>query len=282
MSPAEEEEVSSASDQSQVDAEPPKTVDEWKALGNEAVKSGDHASAVECYSAGLKIDSNHVLLLSNRALCLHKLGRLEDGLVDAKRCGALRPDFVKGFLRGALILRELDRPQEALELLRKAPPNDEVEKLSAEVRPEAESAESRRISALTGAERQKEEGNVLFKKGLFEQALEVYSDALALCSEPNGELALAIRNNRAGCYHQLSNFELVVEEANIVLTQQPHNLKALIRRMIAFEPLEKYEAALDDARRVLSYAPGNEQANRVQHRLSKLVRDLKRERDTCA
>merc|ERR1711879_659473 len=104
-----------------------------------------------------------------------------------------------------MILRELSRPQEALDLLRRAPPNDEVEKLSAQVRPESEAAEKSRIASLSGVERKKEEGNALFKKGLFEHALEVYNNALALCSESQGELALAIRNNRAGCYHQLSN-----------------------------------------------------------------------------
>merc|ERR1740138_699105 len=178
-----------------------------------------------------------------------------------------------------MILRELNRPQEALEMLRRAPPNDEVEKLSAEVKPEAEAAEERRIAALDGAERKKEEGNALFKKGLFEQALPVYNEALACCSDPAGELALAIRNNRAGCYHQLSNFERVVEDTSFVLKQEPDNLKALMRRMLAFEPLEKYEAALQDARLVLQHIPGHDAANRLQHRLSRLVREQAREKN---
>merc|ERR1719482_1521060 len=110
-----------------------------------------------------------------------------------------------------MILRELSRPQEALELLRKAPKNDEVEKISAEVRPEAEAAEECRIAALGGAEQKKEQGNALFKKGLFEQALAMYDEALNLCSEPDGALALSIRNNRAGCFHQLSDFSQVIK-----------------------------------------------------------------------
>lgn len=276
----------SCRDSSEEDVAPPNapavvstnTAEEWKVLGNEAVKVGDHAFALDFYSSGLLVDPDHAILLSNRALCLHKLGRLEDGLVDAKRCAALRSDFVKGFLRAAIIMRELGRPQEALELLRKAPLHKEVEKLSAEVRPEAEAAEERRIATLGGAERKKEEANALFKRGLFEQALPMYDDAFSLCSDLVGELALAIRNNRAGCYYQLSNFERVVEETSFVLEMQPDNLKALMRRMIAYEPLEKYEAALRDARAVLRQVPGHEAANRLQHRLSNLVRDQERER----
>merc|ERR1712048_1515643 len=126
-----------------------------------------------------------------------------------------------------------------------------------------------------GAEKQKEEGNALFKKGSFEQALEVYKKALKACADPKGEMAIAIRNNMAGCYQQLSDFKGVVEETNFVLEHQPDNVKALLRRMLALEPLEKYEEALADARRVIQMCPGNEPANKMQHRLSKLVRERK-------
>jgi stress-induced-phosphoprotein 1 len=95
------------------------------------------------------------MLLSNRALCLHRLGRLEEALMDAQKCASLRPDFFKGFLRAGLVLRELDRPQEALDTLRRSPKHDEIEKLSAQLRPEAEAAEARRIAGLDGAERRK-------------------------------------------------------------------------------------------------------------------------------
>jgi len=255
-----------------------KTAEEWKLAGNEAVKQGDHATAYEKYSEGLKVDPDHAILLSNRSLSLTKLRRFEEAATDAQKCCTLKPDFVKGFLRGAMALDELGRPQEALELLKKSPKDEEVEKLAAKVKPLAEKAEAKRIAALGGAEKLKEEGNALFKKGLFEQALDVYNKALSSCKDPHGELALAIRNNRAGCHHQLSNFKAVVEDSSFVLEHQPENLKALMRRMLAYEPLEKYELSLADARVVLRHAPANEAANRVQHRLSKLVRELEKDK----
>jgi len=254
----------------------PQTADEWKLHGNEAVKNNDHAAAYESYSNGLKVDNDHAILLSNRCLSLMKLNRFEEAAVDAQRCTVLRPDFMKGFLRGAMALRHLKRPIEAYELLKKSPKNPECEQLAAELRPEVEALEKKRIASLGGAEKKKEEGNALFKKGMFEQALETYTAALKLCKDPNAEMAIAIRNNRAGCYHQLSDFKKVVEEANFVLEQQPDNTKALLRRMLALEPLEKYEAALADARRVIQLAPGNEPANKLQHRLGKVVRDLQK------
>jgi tetratricopeptide (TPR) repeat protein len=267
-------------DESQTEAEAALTADEWRTRGNAAVKSGDHETAFECYSSGIgQVGSDgeaEALLRSNRAMCLHKLGRYEEAVGDAERCVHLKPEFVKGYLRGAMALRAAGRPAEALALLKRAPRNDEAGSLAAEIRPEAEAAERTRINALPEAERAKEEGNVLFRKGLFEAAAEKYTDALRLCKEPEGTLALSIRNNRAACYHQISDFNAVIKDTSFVLEREPRNSKALLRRMLALEPLERYEQALQDARGVLVQDPRNEIANKVQHRLGKLVRDLSR------
>jgi tetratricopeptide (TPR) repeat protein len=193
-------------------------------------------------------------------------------LEDAHRVIVLKPDFYKAYIRAAMVLRELEKPQEAVAILKKAPHNDEVGKLVAEIRPEAEAAEAARIASLGGAEKLKEEGNALFKKGLYEQALPKYTQIIEKHPNADPALILAVRNNRAACNHQISNFDAVVADSSWVLEREPDNLKALIRRMIALEPMEKYEKALADARHILRLCPGHEVANKVQHRLSRLVR----------
>merc|ERR1711972_982061 len=90
-------------------------------------------------------------------------------------------------------------------------------------------------------------------------------------------LAIAARNGRAACRHQLSDYEAVVEDTSVVLKHDPLNITALTRRMLAFEPLEKYKAALADARVVLQQEPRHQVASKMQHRLGKLVRDLERD-----
>lgn len=266
--------------ENQVDEESGATPQEWRARGNAAVKICDHDMAVACYSSGIAKATNdgeaEVLLRSNRSMCFYKLGRYQEAIDDALRCVHLNHTFIKGYLRGAMALRALARPSEALALLKRAPVNDEACSLAAEIRPEAEAMEKARIEALPEAERAKEEGNVLFRKGLFEEAAERYTWALGLCEEPDGGLALSIRNNRAACNHQISDFGSVVKDTNFVLEREPQNVKALVRRMLALEPLERYEQAFEDARAVLLQQPRHEVANKVQHRLGKLVRDLSR------
>jgi len=248
------------------------SAEDFKNLGNEAIKKNDLKTALEHYNNGLRVDPGHAMILSNRALCHHKLGNLQDALEDAQGVIALKPDFYKAFIRGAMVLRELKRPQEAMTLLKKAPHNDEVGKLVSEVRPEAEAAEEARLASLDGPEKIKEEGNALFKKGLYEQAMPKYTQIIEKFPEAQPDLLLAVRNNRAACNHQLSNFHAVIEDSTWVLERDPENLKALVRRMIALEPLEKYERALEDARHILRHCPGHEVANKVQHRLGRLVR----------
>lgn len=216
------------------------------------------------------------VLFSNRALCLYKLGRYEEAVDDAKQCIALKPDFAKGYIRGAMSLRALKRSEEALAMLKHVPKNEESEQLAAELRPEAAAAEKARIDSLKGPEKAKEEGNVFFRQGLFEPALKKYDGALGQCEDSEAPLALALRNNRAACNHQLSDFGAVVKDTNFILEHEPGNLKALTRRMLALEPLERYQKALDDARAILRVDPRNDKANNVQHRLGKLVRDMKR------
>lgn len=108
-------------------------------------------------------------------------------------------------------------------------------------------------------------------------------------------------NNRAACKHQIHNFAGVVEDTSHVLEHdvrplahaallcfvvvshrirgsshlQPTNQKALIRRALAFEGLERYRSALADVRAVLAIDPTVKVANEAQHRIGSAVRALK-------
>ena len=67
--------------------------------------------------------------------------------------------------------------------------------------------------------------------------------------------------------------------------KQPKNVKALLRRGLAFESLERYRSALEDIPAVLAINPNIDMANRAQvsfnelckrqHRIGNAVRILK-------
>lgn len=74
----------------------------------------------------------------------------------------------------------------------------------------------------------------------FEEAIHKYSEAVEACGEDDTAIAVAVRNNRAACHQQLSNFDAVCDDTTFVLENDPKNVKALIRRGLALEALERY------------------------------------------
>ena len=130
----------------------------WKERGNAAFKAGDHETAIAAYSKGIEAGSGaqnpeDCALYSNRALCAQKLGRFEEATADAEICVALKPDFPKGYQRGAMALKGLGKPVEAYAFMDKAPPamvmgNAEIGALHSELKAAAQKEEERRLRTL--------------------------------------------------------------------------------------------------------------------------------------
>uniref|UniRef100_A0A8C7YX01 Sperm associated antigen 1a n=1 Tax=Oryzias sinensis TaxID=183150 RepID=A0A8C7YX01_9TELE len=79
----------------------------------------------------------------------------------------------------------------------------------------------------------KQEGNGLVKKGLFQEALQKYSECLAL--KPDD---CALYTNRAVCYLKLLNFEEAKQDCDSAIRLDPTNKKAFYRRALAFKGLQ--------------------------------------------
>ena len=75
---------------------------------------------------------------------------------------------------------------------------------------------------------------------------------------------------------QLGDHPGVVEDCSMVLEHDENNQKALLRRGLAFEALEKFSLGLNDIRKLLYINPNVDMANRAQHRLSNAVRAVKK------
>jgi len=96
----------------------------------------------------------------------------------------------------------------------------------------------------------KEEGNLHFKDGRFEEALACYSLALENSTLPTEKSVL--HSNRAACYAQNQNWPEGLKECIKALEYDPKNVKALLRRGLAYEGLERWQLALTDMKQVFA------------------------------
>ena len=196
---------------------------------------------------------------------------------------AFHSTFMKGYHRAAVALEQIgtaDALKQAVGLCEKGlhhyPGNGDLVGLLAGVRTRYDAMEAERKAGLVGADALKEQGNELFKSAQFEKAIEVYTRAYNACEDKTSETALKVLNNRAACNQQLSNFSAVMEDTTQVLEIEPNNMKAIIRRCLALEGMEKYRAALSDCRRGLLIDASNPILNQAQQRLGRSVRTLKK------
>ena len=188
--------------------------------------------------------------------------QFEEARNDAAKCIALKPDFVKAYHRHGVALKGLKKYHEAMAVLRAGQKIDfnnyDINKLIREIEPLYEESEKIRRSGLSPAEQIKEQGNDAFKKAAFDLAIDLYTKAIKACDNETSALALSCFNNRAACHQQMSNFSAIVGDCTHVLEYEPDNQKALLRRALAYEGLERYRLALQDIRALLSINPNIE------------------------
>ena len=112
----------------------------------------------------------------------------------------------------------------------------------------------------------KEVGNDLFRKGQFAQAIEVYTQAVALLGEtpdaavsggPALELRCALLSNRAAAQLQTGGAQAALEDCSQCLALDPGHLKARYRRAMAAKHLQQVPLMVEDARWVLRREPSN-------------------------
>ena len=133
--------------------------------------------------------------------------------------------------------------------------NKDLNKLATEIQPLADAEEQALRSGKPADERLKLQGNDAFKAAQFDEAISYYTQALQVVSDPKGILAISCYNNRAACYQQMSNYSAVIEDCSNVLDIEATNQKALLRRGLAYEGLERYRLALQDIRVLLGLNP---------------------------
>jgi len=236
----------------------------WKNQGNTAFQKGQNSEAVKCYSKAVEIDPNNHVYYTNRATAYAGMEEWEKCLSDANKATSIKTDWVKGYFRKAQALIGLKRYEEGIVAYKRAveldPKNEDItsrlkeaEQLFKKHKPKVNADGS----ALSISQRAKEEGNEFFRIGKIPQAIEAYNKALGLCTEKEGNVKADIFCNRAACFVQLYEPHKVINDCNECLMISPMNTKALLRRGLAYESLDKMRLALEDFRKVMSLDPRN-------------------------
>jgi len=259
--------------------------EEFKNQGNKEYSNKNYQKAIDLYTKAINLDSSNHVFFSNRSAAYVGNNQLDKALADGDMCIKLNRNWAKGYFRKGNALIEMHRFEEGVacfkEGLKYEPNNDELRKKLEEAEALLKKNKPRTNpdgTPLTAAQNAKEDGNEFFKASNYEKAIECYSRALSLAKENEQELKVAIYNNRANCWYQLYNHLEVVKDCTACLVISPNNLKALIRRGLAYEALEQMTKALADFRAILAIDPSITIANQAAHRISSAINKLQNQK----
>jgi len=218
------------------------------------------------YTKAIEANPNDHTYYSNRSAAHFSLNNFEQSIDYAKKCIELSPKWVKGYYRAALSLKELLLYEDSLDILGKGlkvePGNKDLKNLQIDVQKELNEMKAKERRGpdgkkLSPADCAKEEGNELFKNGAMEKAIRWYTRGIILAKDNELEVKIACLSNRATCYAQHHNYKKVIEDTTRVLEYDPKHVKALIRRGLAYEAVEKYKLGLEDMRAAQAVSGGS-------------------------
>ncbi|KAL8171692.1 hypothetical protein V2J09_023496 [Rumex salicifolius] len=105
----------------------------------------------------------------------------------------------------------------------------------------------------------------LYRDGQYDEALELYTDALSTAKTRIHKIAL--HSNRAACYLKLHDFKKAADECTSVLELDNKHTGALMLRAQTLVALKEYQFALFDVSRLLDINPLSEVYMELQSRL---------------
>ncbi|CAF3343479.1 unnamed protein product [Rotaria socialis] len=119
----------------------------------------------------------------------------------------------------------------------------------------------------------KDEGNNLFGRGEYDQALEKYSNALCLCPMKNTRDRAVVYSNRAACLMKMEKYEAAVQSCTASIKYDPTYVKPILRRADSYKAIDKLEEALQDYQKVLELEPTNAHARKEVYILPDRIKE---------
>lgn len=206
-------------------------------------KLGQLQKATDTLTMGLAIDPRHKDLVAMKARIDECMRQEKSKALQEAADRYLQAGDVPAAFKALESARAVDSSNKSLQ--------SKFEK----VRTQYEAFEKSRKSNLGPLERLKEQGDEKYKTGMFEEAIELYTQCIDKSSDSSAPIVLKALGNRAACYKQLSNFDNTIGDCTTVLEYEPQNVKALLRRAQAFEAVEKYRLAIADVKNIIGLGP---------------------------
>jgi tetratricopeptide (TPR) repeat protein len=103
----------------------------------------------------------------------------------------------------------------------------------------------------------KQSGNDEFKNENYQQALELYTQALRVCPLKYQKERSVFYSNRSACYFKLKQNEKCVKECSKSIELDPSFVKPLLRRAECNQIIDKLDEALDDYKKLSELEPRN-------------------------
>jgi dyslexia susceptibility 1 candidate gene 1 protein len=246
-----------------------------KDKGNEFYKNRDYNSAINAYSKGLKNDPDHLGCLMNRSLAFIRIGDLKTAMDDVNHAQEVcKDEEIKAIIlaRKAAIYAWKGYLDDAIEIYKQAAEIKREESIGKDIELIKKRKESNRV---------KIEGDISYRLGDYEKALNTYLQALD--TDPKNETVMA---NLAQVYLKLNQRQNVIKYCEEGLERCLFNpslkVKLLLRKAQA---LDDPNLASKEVEQALSLEPNNKQAkslfqilkqktNQVQFQETKSQADL--------
>lgn len=113
---------------------------------------------------------------------------------------------------------------------------------------------------------EKEKGNMFFKEGKYDDAVECYTRGMA--ADPYNPV---LPTNRATAFFRLKKFAVAESDCNLAIALDGKYLKAFLRRGAARNALKNYESALQDYEIALKLDPANTEAQNEVMKIKEII-----------
>ena len=194
-----------------------------KAKGDDFFRSGDARSALNAYSSALDIDESMVSCYSNRSACYLKLNMYDECRLDCtdgiKYLTAEQGDNIDKNMLIKLLMRRgaaacqlgnfIDSLNDYQEALRNSQSND---KCGSDTIAAGLTEDIQRLELLVNADQLKKEADLAFSESKLNDAIDKYSEAIALIPVHVGCLS-----NRATCKIALKDYNGCIDDCTVAL-----------------------------------------------------------------